>query len=257
ESNNIMLLMQDFHEVGDNRLRLEPLTIIAFETDVEPDKWHQPVIVLNAEQALLQFSELNLAFGKIGELVGGQLLGSVQITRKSADGRHEPLDIITSDVLLATDRIETRKDVQFLMGKHQGSGRHLIAQFEESPQQSSQKGPNISGLSILELVQVDRILLSTEGRGLLGDVAETPGTRESTNQMYASAPVEIKCKGPFVFDGNHRVATFRDRVEVSRLVASGQPDRLQADLLEVHFQPPGATEPAEADKVSEEGAAEA
>ncbi len=238
ESSNVMLLMKDFKEVGENRLRLEPLTIIAFETDAEPDKWNQPVVILNAEQALLQFSELNLAFGKIGDLVGGQLLGSVQITRKSADGKHEPLDIITSDVMLATDRIETRKDVQFLMGKHQGNGRHLIAQFQEGPGQAKQKGPNISGLSILELVHVDHILLSTEGRGLLGDASPAPGGREGGNQMYASAPVEIRCRGPFVFDGRHHVATFRDRVQVRRLVASGVPDQLQAELLEVHFQGP-------------------
>jgi len=236
ESNNIMLLMKDFHEVGENRLELEPLTIIAFESDQEQEKWDRPVVVLNAERAILQFSELNLAFGKIGDLVGGQLLGNVQITRKSADGHHEPLNVLTSDVMLASNRIETKRDVQFQMGKHQGSGRHLIAQFEEGPNRGQQKGPNISGLSVLELVHVDRIVLSTEGRGLLGDAAEIPGMREQSSQMYASAPVEIRCLGPFVFDGSHRVATFRDQVHVRRLVASGVTDQLEADLLEVHFQ---------------------
>ncbi len=236
ESNNIMLLMKDFHEVGENQLELEPLTIIAFESDQEPEKWNKPVVVLNAERAILQFSELNIAFGKIGELMGGQLLGNVQITRKSADGQHEPLDVITSDVMLASNRIETKKDVQFLMGKHQGNGRHLIAQFEEGPSGGQKKGPNISGLSVLELVQVDRIVLSTEGRGLLGNAAEMPGMREQSNRMYASAPVEIRCRGPFVFDGSHRVATFRDQVQVRRLVASGVTDALEADLLEVYFQ---------------------
>lgn len=236
ESNNIMLLMKDFREVGNNRLELKPLTIIAFENEDEEDRWKKPVVVLNADSALLQFSELNLAFAKFGDLVGGQLQDNVTITRKSLDGNHEPLDIITSDVLLATDRIETKKDVQFLMGKHQGSGRHLIAQFEEGPKQSGAKGPNISGLSVLELVHVDRILLSTEGRGLLGDDAAIPGQRQTPSKMYASAPVEISCSGPFVFDGTHRVATFRDQVNVRRLVASGVPDLLTADLLEVYFQ---------------------
>ncbi|MEW4563656.1 hypothetical protein AB1K70_14075 [Bremerella sp. JC770] len=236
ESNNIMLLMKDFREVGENRLELEPLTIIAFETDQDQDKWDRPVVVLNADKAILQFSELNLAFGKIGELAGGQLLGNVQITRKSADGNHEPLNVLTSDVMLASNRIETKRDVQFQMGKHQGSGRHLIAQFEEGPNRGQQKGPNISGLSILELVHVDRIVLSTEGRGLLGNAAEMPGVRQQSSRMYASAPVEISCLGPFVFDGSHRVATFRDQVQVRRLVASGVTDQLEADLLEVHFQ---------------------
>ncbi|MBA2114792.1 hypothetical protein HOV93_19590 [Planctomycetes bacterium FF15] len=236
ESNNIMLLMKDFREVGENRLELEPLTIIAFESDQEHDKWDRPVVVLNAEKAILQFSELNLTFGKIGDLVGGQLLGNVQITRKSADGQHEPLNVLTSDVMLASNRIETKRDVQFQMGKHQGSGRHLIAQFEEGPNRGQQKGPNISGLSVLELVHVDRIVLSTEGRGLLGNAAEMPGVREKSSQMYASAPVEIRCLGAFVFDGAHRVATFRDQVHVRRLVASGVTDQLEADLLEVHFQ---------------------
>jgi len=243
ESNNVMLLMKDFREVGDNKLELEPLTIIAFETEEDPEKWQQPVVVLNADRAVLQFTELNLAFGKIGELVGGEMNGNVQITRKSADDSHEPLDIITSEVKLATDRIETRSDVQFLIGNHQGSGRHLIAQFEERPKTSQSRGPNFSGLSLLELVKVDRILLSTEGRGLLGNIAETPQSQSTTpNRMYASAPVEIRCNGPFVFDGKHRVATFRDQVKVQRLVASGKPDQLDADLLEVHFQKQSQTD---------------
>lgn len=257
ESNNIMLLMKDFREVGENRLELEPLTIIAFETDAEQDKWDRPVVVLNAEKAILQFSELNLAFGKIGDLVGGQLLGNVQITRKSADGHHEPLNVLTSDVMLASNRIETKRDVQFQMGKHQGSGRHLIAQFEEGPNRGQQKGPNISGLSVLELVHVDRIVLSTEGRGLLGNAAEIPGMREQSSQMYASAPVEIRCLGPFVFDGTHRVATFRDQVHVRRLVASGVTDQLEADLLEVHFQKEDPKVPTEnTAEATEEGEAE-
>ncbi|RCS40703.1 hypothetical protein DTL42_25385 [Bremerella cremea] len=236
KSNNIMLLMKDFRDVGNNRLELKPLTIIAFDSEDEKTRWDKPVVVLNADSALLQFSELNIAFAKFGDLVGGQLQDNVTITRKSLDGNHEPLDIITSDVLLATDRIETKKDVQFLMGKHQGSGRHLIAQFEEGPKQAKSRGPNISGLSVLELVHVDRILLSTEGRGLLGDAAAIPGQRQSPGKMYASAPVEISCSGPFVFDGTHRVATFRDQVNVRRLVAAGVTDLLEADLLEVYFQ---------------------
>ncbi|WP_146119073.1 hypothetical protein [Blastopirellula marina] len=236
ESRNIMLLMKDIKQDGENRLRLEPLTIIAFATEEEPEKWTKPVVVLNAESAVLQFSELNLAFAKFGELVAGQLKGTVTINRKSIDGQHEPLDILTSDVLLDDSGIETRKDVQFYMGKHQGSGTHLMAEFEQGPKQQGSKGPNISGLSALELVHVHRILLSTEGRGLLGDAAEIPGQRETTNKMYASAPVEITCRGPFQFDGKNHVATFRDQVKVRRLVALGGPDRLDADILEVHFQ---------------------
>ncbi|MBI1248618.1 hypothetical protein GC197_12355 [bacterium] len=256
ESDNVMLLMKDFKEIGDNYLKLEPLTIIAFETDQDPEKWNRPVIVLNADSAILQFSELNLAFGKIGDLIGGELLGNVQITRKSLNGHHEPLDIITSEVKLASDRIETQKDVQFLMGKHQGNGRHLIAQFEEGPKQTKRKGPNISSLSVLELVEVYRIVLSTEGRGLLGDAAEMPGVRSTPNKMYASAPVEISCRGPFLFDGNHRVATFRDQVRVRRLVASGVHDQLDADLLEVYFQrDPPAAPVASADNADGEPAA--
>ena len=243
ESKNIMLLMKDIKQDGENRLRLEPLTIIAFASEEEPEKWAKPVVVLNAESAVLQFSELNLAFAKFGELVAGQLKGTVSINRKSIDGQHEPLDILTSDVLLADSGIETRKDVQFYMGKHQGSGTHLIAEFEQGPKQQGSKGPNISGLSALELVHVHRILLSTEGRGLLGDAAEIPGQRETTNKMYASAPVEITCRGPFQFDGKNHVATFRDQVKVRRLVASGVPDRLDADILEVHFQDDKANQP--------------
>ncbi|GAA4431813.1 hypothetical protein GCM10023155_25970 [Bremerella cremea] len=255
ESNNVMLLMKDFHEVENqidpsqksNLLKLKPLTIIAFESEEESEKWDRPVIILNADEALLQFSELNLAFGKIGDLVGGQLLGNVTITRKSLNGQHEPLDVITSDVTLASDRIETKKDVQFLMGKHQGQGRHLIAQFEEGPKQAQKKGPNISALSVLELVEVDRIILSTEGRGLLGDAAEMPGVQHKpNNKMYASAPVEIMCRGPFQFDGKHRVATFRDKVQVRRLVAAGVNDQLDADLLEVYFQRDESAPQAEA-----------
>jgi len=260
ESNKVMLLMKDFKEVGDNRLELTPLTIIAFETEEEPEKWNRPVIVLNAESALLEFSELNLTFGKIGDLMGGRLSGSVQITRKSADDKHEPLNIMTSDVSIARDRIETKKDVQFQIGAHQGSGRHLIVQFDEAPKGRSSKGPNISGLSVLELLRVDQVVLSSEGHGLLGEVESAAAqTTARGNQMYASAPVEIRCQGPFAFDGKQRVATFRDQVQVQRLVAYGVRDQLKSDLLEIHFLNPDeaalATEANDQAVVPEEGAA--
>ncbi|MEX1042595.1 MAG: hypothetical protein WDZ51_18320 [Pirellulaceae bacterium] len=245
ESSNIMLLMKDFREVGENRLQLEPLTILAFDTDEGREKWEGPIMVLNAERAVLEFTELNLAFGRIGELVGGNLVGEVRISRENR-GDADPLEIETSDVRLATDRVETTRPVKFRLGDHHGSGRHLIARFEEGPRKAEQKGPNISGLSSLELVQVERILLAATGQGLFGDgkakaeqpqaAGETPKPAPPRGGMYDSAPIEIRSRGPFLFDGTHRIATFRDQVDVRRLVDGQQPDRLRSDLLEIHFE---------------------
>ena len=45
----------------------------------------------------------------------------------------------------------------------------------------------------------------------------------------------MTCAGPFVFDAEKQIAKFQDEVVVRRMVTNANPDRLLANMLEVHF----------------------
>ena len=49
------------------------------------------------------------------------------------------------------------------------------------------------------------------------------------------APVEISCRGPFLFDVLNRVATFSDRVDVIKPNADGPSDQIACDQMAMHF----------------------
>ncbi|MFI4875990.1 MAG: hypothetical protein ACIALR_11650, partial [Blastopirellula sp. JB062] len=228
ESNRIMLLMRDFKELEANRLQLEPVTILVFATDDRQERLDEPPMILEGEEAVLRFSELNLSFGKIGQLNGGRLAGKVTIRKEaSSPNSHNSVAIQTRDVDMHPGWIETKAPIQFQYGGSTGSGRHLIAKLDESEKKSGQASAAIGGLRSLQLNHVDRVQIALQGG--LGDQAAAPD-RDAKSQ-----PLEITCNGPFLFDAALKIASFRERVVVTRPTPAKMPDQLRGDLIEIYF----------------------
>ncbi|MCC9607562.1 hypothetical protein LOC68_12120 [Blastopirellula sp. JC732] len=238
ESKRIMLLMRDFKELEfdengnkqPNRLKLEPVTILVFSTDDRQERINEPPLILEGKEAILNFSELNLSFGKIGDLNGGTLAGDVTIRREpSSPQARNGIAIKTRDVEMHPGWIETKAPIQFRYGGSSGSGRHLIAKLDETSKKPGQKPSAVGGLQSLQLNHVDRVLIASQG-GLNDPIGPSAGAQQAN-----AAPLEITCNGPFLFDAAHKIASFRERVVVTRPTEATTPDQLRGDLIEVYF----------------------
>ena len=90
-----------------------------------------PIILQAPEGAELEFdSRLDLTRFKIGRLIGGRLRGKVNIFRHaSTPGGRDALEVVTSNVQLDQQRIQTPHPVRFRFGQSYGSGQDLIISF--------------------------------------------------------------------------------------------------------------------------------
>jgi len=259
ESEQAMLLLEDHHPTSDGRMKLTPCTVIFFPKprDKLGSLPKGRAIILRArEGAELQFdSPLDVPRGKIGRLVGGRLPGKVVISgRESSPGAGDELQIVTSNVQMNEHRIETSDPVKFRFGPNRGSGRHLIISLLPAEDSGKKKhGPAIGGIKSVELVHLDKIRLQLEGRGLLPGITDSPAEKGGGRPNHVGAsrataktspvegspsdpdPVEVTCRGPFLFDVVNRLATFEDCVDVTRINVDGLSDQMSCELLEIHF----------------------
>ncbi len=88
------------------------------------------------------------------------------------------------------------------------------------------------GMKSLELLQEVEVRLEP------GNADVFPGNRpeqETRTGSRKQAPVEVRCRGPFRFDFEANVATFREQVDVTRMNAVGPSDQLTCELLSILF----------------------
>jgi len=261
ESDQAMLLLDEHRPVGETTMEIVPCTILFFpeprdRSDSAPKG--NPIILRAPQGAELEFdSPLDLTRFKVGRLVGGRLRGNVTIFRHaSAPGADDGLEVVTSNVQLDQQRIQTPHPVRFRFGKSYGSGKDMTIVLLPGEQSKSKHTPAVGGIRSLELVHVDKVQLQIAGQGLLpgleqvekgknGKVTVRPH-KISKEQLAAAAaagqfvpsdpPIEITCAGPFFFDAIHHVARFEEHVDVLRHNFDGQSDQLSCELLEVRFQ---------------------
>jgi len=241
------LLLKDLRELDEYRLELKPCTLILFSDDGEDRHQSRPVILQASEGAVLTFDEpVNLARGQLGRLARGALPGEVTIrSPESRPGAGDQLEVVTHNVQMNRERIETAQPIRFRYGRSYGSGRDLIIHLVLPAEKRSSGGgpavkPRAPGVSSAELVHVDRIRLQLDNPQ---DLA--PAETASQPSAAASLELEITCQGPFKFDFDRRVATFEDQVDVIRVPTSGTVDQLSCQRLAVYFtQPDGTAAPA-------------
>jgi hypothetical protein len=261
ESDQAMLLLDEHRPVGEKTMEIVPCTILFFpeprgRTDNAPQG--NPIILRAPEGAELVFdSPLDLTRFKVGRLIGGRLRGEVTIFRHaSAPGARDALEVVTRDVQLDQQRIQTPHRVRFRFGQSYGSGQDLIISLLPAVEATSKHTPAVGGIHSLELVHVDKVQLQIAGRGLLpglehvetgndNKVALRPQQASPQNLTAAAVagqflpndpPIEITCDGPFFFDAVNHVARFEEHVDVLRHNLDGQSDQLTCELLEIRFK---------------------
>lgn len=240
-----MLLLKELRELDQYRLELKPCTLILFSGG-EDCEGSRLVILQAAEGAVLTFAEpVNLARGQIGRLAHGTLPGAVTIrSPESRPGAADQLEVVTHNVQMTRERIETPQPIQFRYGNSYGSGRdliiHLALPVEKRPGGGTGAKQRPPGISSAELVHVDRIRLQLDNPEELA-----PAAAAKERPAAPSLQLEITCQGPFKFDFEQRVATFEDQVDVLRVPTSGAVDQLSCQRLSVYFTKPGVpTAPA-------------
>ena len=99
ESEGVELLMKDYENLSDGRIRLSQCTMLYISNEPQDGGSTGRVVILRApEGAILKFdSDLNLRRGKIGRLIGGELNGPVTIHgTPSSAGADDELFISTA-----------------------------------------------------------------------------------------------------------------------------------------------------------------
>lgn len=244
ENGSVKLLMKDYENLFDGRIRLAKCTMLFFpQGDSTPEGQPRRVVILQApEGAILQFdSELNLRRGKVGRLIGGHLGGPVTIHgTPSKPGADDALLITTRDLHLDQQKAWTNHVVDFRYGPHYGRGREMIIDLlPASGSSGRRRGPNIAGMERLRLVRDVSMHLQPVDGFLPGDestATAVPLPDAATGRMaYTQPPIDIRCQGPFRFEMIPQMAAFENDVKVYRVLPEGVSDQMQCDRLDVYF----------------------
>ena len=248
ESSQAKLLVQDYQNLPDGRVKLYPCTLIFFPNPGKKDAIgeEQAIVMKAPEGAILQFDEeFDLKRAKVGKLIGGNLLGKITIaSAPSKPGSAEDLLIVTRDVELLDDRVWTPHPVEFRLGQNHGSGREMRITLVKTDDISAGKGPaaQFGEIESFELARDVKLHIQMEpgsGGGLpFGGSKRRDDDEAARDDAKPEAPVEVTCQGPFKFDVARSLATFTDQVDVLRLNTEGLPsDQLNCELLAIQFGP--------------------
>jgi lipopolysaccharide export system protein LptA len=251
QSPNGKLVMKSYKTLPDGRVELKPCSMIFMSESADvplEERQRRAMIMRTPQGAILEFdTPFDLSQGKIGKLVGGQLLGEVTIhSDQRIPGPEDDLFIATREVKLTETEITTPERVDFRFGPNYGHGRDLIILLrpKTAPKPDISIGPNFGGMTSLELLRdVNMHLQSAAGDFFPG--SKRPNAKESvavqTSAKNATPakpqpPVEVKCDGKFRFDAEKYVATFNRNVDVLRVNPSGPSDQLTCEMLSLFFE---------------------
>lgn len=246
ESDQVKLLLRDYTNLGDGRVKIQPCTMI-FVPDgppsTEEERRHRAIILQAPKGALLTFDQaFDLHRAKIGRLKTGRLMGPITIrgNGKSA-GPEDDLLVVTRDVQLTEDHIWTPHAVDFRLGPNYGRGRQMyIKLMADGKSDSGRKrpGPNIVGIESFEVSHLERLHLEVgkEGLATRAKSKDGPLAADRNRRADSNEAIEVTCRGPFRFDLVRRVAMFEDHVDLLRSHVDGPSDQLNCEMLSIHFE---------------------
>lgn len=220
------IFFQDYMPRDDGVLEVFPFTMVFRDESAGRSgvvNSRNPLIIRASRRAELQFEGRVSWSGDPGRVLGGQLQGNVQLFQVPREGHpDEGFSVWTENIQLSTNRVSTIEQVEFQFGRHRGTGRNLVLELaHKTPLELAHHDlANISGVKRLELAFVEDLKLdmTSAKKAASGEAAEL---------------VDVSCAGPFVFDFEKSVASFRDRVQVKQLGTAG--DSLVADQLDLVF----------------------
>ena len=180
-------------------------------------------------------SPLDLKTGRMGKIIGGKLVGEVNIfSQNRLPGPEDDLHIRTSQVELSNARLVTDDMVHFRLGPHAGRGRRLRIDLEQKENAKGMDG--LSGVKSLELLE-EVWMRMLAGADLLQTPTPPETTAPTTSPSRQPTPLEITCGGRFRFDLQDASATFNDLVHVTRINPIGPSDQLDCAQLSLFFRP--------------------
>lgn len=255
ETAQCTLLIKDYQQTDDGRLELKPCTLIFYAAPEEgaaktPNGKGRPIILRSTQGAILQFDKpLDFARAEFSRLIGGRLPGELTISSPaSSPTANDALQITTRNLQMDSQRAFTPHDVDFQYGDSYGRGRDLTLFLKPSEKNGSETA--IGGVSALQLSRIERLHLDLPGTGLM---PELPGSERPQTAAKMKAPIEITCRGMFVFDFEQRLAAFDDQVEITRLLPGSLPDKLTCSRLRLYMADAEAKKAA-ADQLAAAGA---
>src|SRR5262249_34293055 len=123
------VLFDDYQPRDGGLVQIRPCTIIfnsgsPQEVELDPERARRASLLRAPEGGLLRFdSPIDLKQAAIGKLIGGELLGDVEIRSDQREiGPEDDLRITTRNVALNQSEITTPEEVEFRLGPHYGRG---------------------------------------------------------------------------------------------------------------------------------------
>ena len=250
-----VLLFQDWQQITPERLKLWPLTIVIPRNKksglADAANEGSVIFIENPEGAEIQFREaIDLSSGRPPPVVGGHLRGAIQIISPASksDGSDE-LFIQTKNVHIDRRHLWTPSAVHLKLGTSVVEGQDLSVVLDKDLlSQSETKTPVQSvfrGLDHIELRYVDRVHIDLPHGGLWKKKAKanqkndafvlTDDPSDKIPDKPIPATMDVRCGGAFYFDFHSGWAKMLNSVDVTHQIV-GQPlDRFQCYDLEMHF----------------------
>jgi hypothetical protein len=260
EMDEVRLLLQGYTQQEDGKkVEIRPCTMIftPHRPDVtEADRRRGAIILEVPDGAVLEFDQ-PFELTKVGRLEKGELQGRVTIRSEGkSPGPEDDLRVVTRDVDVNEERIFTKHDVDFRLGRNHGRGRQMWIHFLSDPDKkgTKQRGPNVDGIESIKILHLEQLSLHLDDQGLLPGGQGTAGDRaiQPAPEAATDLPIEVKCRGPFQFDAIEQVATFEDHVTVLRSHPEGPSDQLNCETLSVYFARPRNSVPTPAEAGADE-----
>jgi hypothetical protein len=254
ETEQCTLLLKDYQPTPDGRLEIKPATLVFYapgekDANGKLKSKGRPIVLRAPQGAILQFDKaLDFARAEFGRLVGGRLPGEITIfSPPSKPGANDALELKTRNLQMDSQRAFTPYDVDFTYGDSYGRGRDMTLFLKPSEKNGAETA--FGGISTLQLSRIERLHIDLPGDSLVPNLSGKPGAPNKKK-----APIEITCRGMFVFDFEQRLAAFDDQVEITRLLAGGLPDKLTCNRLRIYLGD-DATKKAAAEKLAAAAAA--
>lgn len=254
ETEQFTLLLKDYQPTPDGRLEIKPATLVFYaagekDANGKLKSKGRPIVLRAPQGAVLQFDKpLDFARAEFGRLIGGRLPGEITIfSPPSKPGANDALQLTTRNLQMDSQRAFTPHDVDFQYGDSYGRGRDMTLFLKPSEKNGSETA--FGGISTLQLSRIERLHLDLPGDSLVPNLSGKP-----TAPNKKKAPIEITCRGMFVFDFEQRLAAFDDQVEITRLLPGGLPDKLTCNRLRIYMGD-DATKKAAAEKLAAAAAA--
>lgn len=240
------ILLVDNYRVLEEQSRVElwPCTMIFLpdETSGPPEERYRRAVIMRSSpdrgKAVLHFDgPIDIAHGKIGKMIGGQILGNVTIySQQKSLGPEDDLLVHARDIELRDNRVTSSNVVDLRWGYNTARGQRLKMELS-----TDDKSRGLKGLLAVELQQQVELHLEGMAEGFMpgsGASPAAPTAPVAAGPTRQPSPVEVRSRGAFRFDFVEYVATFQDQVNVERLGANGKTEQLACELLSIYFKKP-------------------